>query len=159
MYWNWHILKYRLWSNRIPVSQFFSLNLDLKEKKFSYNCINIWPLWVSTRDQSGTVLFKLNFFSKKIQPTKSERNLDHNQHLIFFFDLLFLFFSYLSPLRLYYYQQWKPARRDAQPAWAWGRWDVPTRWNVWDAKGEGEGRGRESEGGPFRHGGLLVWML
>ena len=67
MCWNWHILKFRLWSNHISVLQFFSSNLDLEKKKFSSSRISIRPLRVSIRDQPRTVLFKLNFFKKKFR--------------------------------------------------------------------------------------------
>ena len=35
-------------------------------------------------------------------------------------------------------------------------WDVPTRWDVWDAKGEEKGRGREGVGTSYGMCGLLV---
>ena len=37
-----------------------------RKKKFSSHT-SIQPLWVSTQDQSGIALLRLNFFSKKIQ--------------------------------------------------------------------------------------------
>ena len=37
-------------------------------------------------------------------------------------------------------------------------WDVPTRWDVWDAKGEEKGRRREGVWGSFMACGLLVWI-
>ena len=47
------------------------------------------------------------------------------------------------------------------PNQLWHGGEERTPKELWhkDAKGEGEGRGREGMGGSKRHGGLLVWML
>ena len=70
--WNWYMLKFRLWSNHIPVSQSFSSNLDLEEKRFSFSRTSVRPLRVSTWDQPGITLFNLNFGS----PNFSRLNLN-----------------------------------------------------------------------------------
>ena len=36
------------------------------------------------------------------------------------------------------------------------KWDVPTKWDVWDAKGEEKGRGREGMGTSYEACGLLI---
>ena len=42
--WNWYMLKFRLWSNHIPISQSLSSKLDLEETRLSISCTSVRPL-------------------------------------------------------------------------------------------------------------------
>ena len=59
------MLKFKFWSNHIPISQSLSSKLDLKEMRLSVSHTSIWSLWVSTWDQPGVALYNLNLDSPK----------------------------------------------------------------------------------------------
>ena len=116
---NWYMLKFRLWSNHIPVSQSLSSNLDLKEMRLSVSYTSIQSLRVSTQDQSETVIFNLNFSSPKF----SLLNLNEAWIAIntWSFSLIFFFFSSLEfLLAMCYYLILEISKEEAPKLlWTW----------------------------------------
>ena len=144
------MLKLIMWSNHIPVSQFFSSNLDLKENKISLSRASARPLWISTQDQPETTLLNLIFFSKKISLLIWTKPESWSTLWSFLWPssslLLLLFFLRLCC----YYKVETSTRGDAQQPWIWKEGRLKGG-GVWTSE---EKRGEEKR----RRGALLKGM-
>ena len=118
------MLKLNMWSDYILVSLILSSNLDLKEDGFFISHTNIWPLLVSTQDQSGSVLFDIDLFSPRtIFLWIWIKSGSFDQLLIFSWSFSFLLFSWSPFLDLDASRIWKSAMKRGRLSFLGiGRW-------------------------------------